>query len=61
MTSVTDLPRLEAVLYSPDMDIYEHMPRKFDKIILLVSIDAKNITNGLMVVVISGQLLSLYI
>jgi len=54
ITKVTDLPRLEAVLYSPDIEIYEHMPRKFDSIILLVSIDAKNITNGLMLVVING-------
>jgi hypothetical protein len=52
MTKVTDLPRLEAVLYSPDIEMYEHMPRKFDSIILLVNIDAKNIINGLMPFVI---------
>lgn len=45
---VTALPRPEAVLYSLDMEIYEHMPRKFDKIMLLVRIEAKNIMNGLM-------------
>jgi hypothetical protein len=52
MTNVTDLPRLDAVLYSPDIEIYEHMPKKLDNIILLVNIDAKNIINGFMVNVI---------
>jgi hypothetical protein len=48
MTRETAFPRPDAVLYSFETDMNEHMPRKLDRIMLLVRIEAKKMTIGLM-------------
>ena len=47
MTKSTAFPKPVAVLYSDETEIKEHMPRKFESTMLLVKIDARKITNGL--------------
>src|SRR5690554_2435480 len=48
ITSATALPRPDAVLYSEETEINEHIPRKFDNTMLLEKIEARKITTGLM-------------
>jgi hypothetical protein len=47
MIIVTDLPRPDAVLYSDETEMKLHVPRKLDRIMLLVKIEARKMMNGL--------------
>lgn len=47
MTNATALPSPDAVLYSEETEINEHIPKKFASTMLLVKSDARKITKGL--------------